>query len=268
MFYNAKSSSVKLMDADMEYISFGKGDKVMIMLPGLGDALRSMKGTAWYFALLYKKYTKDYTVYVFSRKNKIPEGYTTRDMARDQAEAMKELGITQAYVIGVSQGGMISQWLAIDYPELVSKLVLVVTLSRQNETIKTVLGNWLNMAKAADYRSIMLDTAEKSYSQKYIEKHRLSFPLLGKFGKPKDFTRFMIQGNACINHNTYEELEKINCPTLIIGGDCDKIVEGKSSRDIAGKIAGSQLYMYKELGHGLYDEAPDFNQRVLDFLNT
>ena len=51
-------------------------------------------------------------------------------MAKDQVEVMKKLGISKASIIGVSQGGMIAQCIAIDYPELLDKLVLAVTVSR------------------------------------------------------------------------------------------------------------------------------------------
>jgi pimeloyl-ACP methyl ester carboxylesterase len=57
----------------------------------------------------------------------------------------------------------------------------------------------------------------------------------------------------------------IACPTLVIGGTDDRIVTGKASEEIAGKIPGSKLYMYQGLGHGLYEEAPDFLNRVKDF---
>ena len=38
-------------------------------------------------AFMYREFCKNFTVYAFSRKNELPEGYTTRDMAKDQAEA-------------------------------------------------------------------------------------------------------------------------------------------------------------------------------------
>lgn len=73
----------------MDYIRFGTGKRILIMLPGLGDSLRSVKGTALPMAMMYRKFCKDFTVYAFSRKNALLKGYTTRDMARDQAEAME-----------------------------------------------------------------------------------------------------------------------------------------------------------------------------------
>lgn len=105
MLYHAKNGNVQVDDTDINYVSFGKGDNVLIMLPGLGDGLKTVKGMALPLAMTYKSYAKDYTVFVFSRKNKIPESYSTRDMAADQAKAMKHLGIANANVLGVSQGG-------------------------------------------------------------------------------------------------------------------------------------------------------------------
>ena len=94
MLYNAKNGTLKIGDTTMDYIRFGSGERILVMLPGLGDGLRSMKGTALPMAFMYRVFTKEFTVYAFSRKNVLPVGYTTRDMARDQAEAMERLGIS------------------------------------------------------------------------------------------------------------------------------------------------------------------------------
>lgn len=266
MLFNAKNCNIQIGNTDMDYISFGKGNKPLIMLPGLGDGLKTAKGTALPFAAAYRQYGENHKVYVFSRKNQLEKDYTTRDMAKDQAVVMRKLGITDADIIGISQGGMIAQYMAIDYPDLVNKLVLAVTLSTQNKVIQQVVHHWIELAKSDDYKGIFIDTAEKSYSEKYIRKYRLLYPILTRLGKPKDFNRFIIQANACITHNAYDELSKINRPTLVIGGDCDKIVGPDSSAEIADKIPNSQLHIYRGLGHAAYEEAKDFNSKVLNFL--
>lgn len=265
MLLNAKNGSVNIGDTEMEYITFGNGSDVLIMLPGLGDGLATVKGKALAFAMSYREYAKDYKVYLFSRKSQLKDGYTTRDMAKDQAEAMRILGISKASVLGVSQGGMIAQYLTIDYPDLVDKLVLAVTLSKQNETIQPAVSSWIDMAKRGDYKGIMIDTAEKSYSEAYLKKNRIFFPILGKLGKPKSFDRFLIQANACLGHNAYQELDQIACPTLVIGGDDDKIVGVDAASEIAEKIKDSELFIYNGLGHATYEEAKDFNDRILKF---
>ena len=83
MLYHAQNGIVKLKNAEIDYVCYGTGDKILIMLPGLGDALRSIKGTALPFALAYRKHSADYKVYMFSRKHPIEEGYSIRDMAKD-----------------------------------------------------------------------------------------------------------------------------------------------------------------------------------------
>ena len=268
MLWNAKNGCVRIGDTDMYYVSFGKGTDHLIMIPGLGDGLTTVKGMALPMSMAYQIYANDYKVFIFSRKNDLEEGYSTRDMARDQAEAMKLLGIKKANVLGISQGGMIAQYLAIDYPEFVEKLVLAVTLSKQNELIQNVVGNWISMAEHNDYKHLMIDTAERSYSERYLKKYRLFYPLLGRIGKPKDFGRFIIQARSCINHNAYPELDKIMCPTLVIGGECDRIVGVDASREIVEKINFCEEYIYKEFGHAAYEEAKDFNGRVLKFLSN
>lgn len=265
MFWNAQNGSVSIGDTDMDYVSFGKGRDALIMLPGLGDGLTTVKGMAIPMAITYRMFACNYKVYIFSRKNYLPEGYSTRDMARDQAEAMKRLGISKAKVVGISQGGMIAQYLAIDFPELVEKLVLAVTLSKQNEMVREAVTKWIGMAMQGSYKDLMIDTAEKSYSERYLRKYRRLYPLLGKIGKPKDFSRFMIQATSCIGHDAYAELENIICPVLVIGGDNDRIVGVNASYEIADKIKNCELFIYKGLGHAAYEEARDFNKRVQDF---
>ncbi|MBD5552152.1 MAG: alpha/beta hydrolase [Lachnospiraceae bacterium] len=266
MFYHARNGSVRVENSEMDYICFGNGNKNLIMLPGLGDGLTTVKGKALTLSILYRIYAREFTVYVFSRKNYLPEGYSTREMAKDQAEAMEALGISKADILGISQGGMIAQYLAIDYPDLVDKLVLAVTSSKPNEIIEKVIGDWIEMATQGNYKDLMIDTAERSYSDSYLKKYRWLYPLLGRMGKPKSFSRFLVQAVSCIEHNAYAELDKIVCPALVIGGDCDKIVGTTCASDIADKINGSELFIYKGLGHAAYEEAKDFHERILKFL--
>lgn len=268
MFYNAKNENIEIGNTDMDFISFGKGDKCLIMIPGIGDGLKTVKGMAIAMAMMYKCFANLYKVYVFSRKNHLEKGCSTRDMAADYKIAMEKLGILQADIVGISQGGMIAQYIAIDYPKAVRKLVLAVTLSKQNETVQEVIGDWIIMAELNNYKNILIDSIEKSYTEKRLKKYRLLYPLLGRIGKPKNLNRFIIQANSCINHNSYCDLHSIKCPTLVIGADNDKVVGIKSSEEIARKVENSMLIIYKGFGHGVYEEAKDFNTRILEFLTS
>ena len=265
MFYGAKNDSIKIDNTEIEYIVFGNGTKPLVMIPGLGEGLKTVKGTAVPFALMYHEVAKEYKVYCFSRRNVLPEGFTTKDMADDLYFCMCELGIEKAMVLGVSLGGMVVQQLAIHHPEVVEKLILTVTIARQNDTVQQMTAKWMDYAKEDRHKDIMIDTSENSYTEEYLKKLRPLYGLLGNVGKPKNFDRFLIMAQAGRSHDVYEELEKITCPTLVIGGRQDKIVGPTASDELAAKIPGSELYVYEDYGHGLYEEAKDFVPRVLEF---
>lgn len=73
---------------------------------------------------------------------------------------------------------MIAQCIEIMSPERVSKLVLAVTSSKTNEMINNVVGNWIKLAEREDFKNIFIDIAEKSHSEKYLEKYRRYYNIL------------------------------------------------------------------------------------------
>ena len=266
MLYEAKNDILSIGNTAMEYIRFGSGKQTLIMLPGLGDGLRTMRGTALPMAAMYRCFTKDYTVYAFSRRNTIPEGFTTRDMAEDVCFAMEALGIEKAHVMGVSMGGMIAQHLAADHPEKVEKLVLVVTCHKPNPIMISGLLQWKEYALQDDHTSLMDSNVRLIYSDAYYRKNKKYIPMLAKLTKPDSYDRFLKQSEACLTHNAAEKLSKIHAPTFVIGGEDDRVLGWEPSQEIAQAIPNAVLHLYHEWGHGLYDEAKDFNSLVLAYL--
>ena len=263
MIYHTKEQTLKFPHMQIDYITFGIGAKPLIMIQGLNT--RSIKGAGISLAYMYRIFAKDYKFYLFDRRTDIREGITVRDLATDIALAMDTLGITNADIFGVSQGGMIGQYLAIDRPDLVQKLVLAVTLSKNNDTVNDVINNWIEMTVQGNMKRLVEDMAIKMYSNKYVKRYKLFMPLLTALQKPKDIQRFITLAKSCLTCNAYEELDKITCPVFVIGGQQDKVVTGQASEEIAEKL-GCQIYMYDNLGHAAYEEAKDFNNRVYEFL--
>lgn len=266
MLYHAKNGTLPMDGTTMDYIRFGSGKRTLIMLPGLGDGLRTMKGTALPMALLYHVYAKDFTVYAFSRKNELPEGYTTRDMARDQRRAMDLLGIREADIFGVSMGGMIAQHLAADYPERVGKLILAVTCAQPNSILTESVAEWMAQAEQGDHTALMDSNVRRIYTDRYYKRNKWMIPITGKLTKPKSYHRFFVQANACLTHNAFDRLSFITAPTLVVGGGKDKTLGCEPSREIAGQIPGARLRIYPEFGHGVYEEAKSFHKGMLMFL--
>jgi pimeloyl-ACP methyl ester carboxylesterase len=236
------------------------------VLPGLSDGLATVAGKSFMLSMYYRRFGKHFRVYVFSRRQNLPEGYTTRQMAADQAAAMRTLNLQDASVIGISQGGMVAQFLAIDHPQFVSRLVLAVTTPEATKTLKNVISGWMKMADKGDYPSLILDMMKKTYTEAYQKKIRPFYPIMTHVGKPDTFHRFLIQAQACAEHSATGELEQIRIPTLCIGGTDDHIAGAGQAEALAGVIPQAELETYPKLGHGAFSETKAFNHRMLEFL--
>ena len=252
----------------MDYVTFGKGKDALVIIPGLGDGLQTVKGKAQLFSLSYRLLAKRYKIYVFSRINELRQGYKTRDMAADVAEAMEVLNITSAYVMGISQGGMIAQWLAVDFPERVQRLILAVTTAKPSQLARERIEHWQKLSQSGNFKHLMLDIAQHSYTQKSYQKWRLLYNVMGIFGRIKDKQRIDIQAVSCLKHDSLDFLEKINCPTLIIGAEKDDVLGVDSSLGLHQHIKDSQLTILPECGHALYEQNKDIQKRVLVFLES
>ncbi len=266
MLWNGKNGSVRIGQTEMDYVRFGRGPGTLILLPGLSDGLATVRGKALLLARPYRSFFEAFTVYMFSRKRQMPEDYSIRDMAADQAAALYALGVEHAGVMGVSQGGMVAQALAIGHPALVEKLVIAVSAPNANETVQANLDVWMKLAAQGDHKALMIDTAEKSYSEAYLKRLRKAYPVIGLIGRPKDYRRFLINARAIAGFDVRADLASIRCPTLILGGGNDHIVGAQAAREMHERIIGSKLHIYPRLGHAAYEEAPDFNDRIFRFL--
>ena len=266
MGYNAKNGTLHIDGGTVDYIRFGTGQRVLVMLPGLGDGLRTVKGTAVPMAVMYREFGKDFTVYAFSRKAPAVPGCGTRDMARDVAAAMAVLEIEKADILGVSMGGMIAQWLAVDFPERVNKLVLAVTSPRPNPILLESIDEWVALAQKGDHGGFMDSNLRRIYSEDYYRKNKWMAPIVGWLTKPKSYERFFVLARACRDHDAWDRLLEIKVPALVIGGGQDKALGGEASREMARRIPGAVLKMYPQWGHGVYEEEKDFNRQVIAFL--
>ena len=259
-------SSVKLKNNEMDYFRFGTGDRIFVMLPGLSvkSILNSAEGVAW----TYRMFSDDFTVYCFDRTKFLTENYNIGQLAEDTAEAMTSLGLKNACLFGASQGGMMAQYIAINHPELVGRLLLASTCSRLNPTAEAVMESWVECAQKGDIDSFCDLFIDVLYGKDFAEKYGEFIRIAHRDVTPEDFSRFVILGRSCATLDVYDRLGEIRCPVLVIGAENDRVLTARGSLEIAEKL-GCECYMYgAEYGHCVFDEAPDYKQRIYDFFTA
>ena len=251
--------------AAVDYIVFGKGSRDLVLIPGLVLGLKRLRGTGRQLAFSYRLFAKDFRIWCFDHRQDLPQDVTIKDLADDLAAAMRAAGIEQADILGVSQGGMIAQYLALDHPQLVRRLVLGVTLCENNPVVEGCIRRWLDLTQTKGIKSAALDSFKQTYSDKYLATWGFFLPFLADSVKKSDPQRFVALAKACLTCNTKNRLTELTCPVLVLGGRLDKIVGPDASETIARQL-GCEVHIYEDLGHSAYEEAKDFNQRVYRFL--
>ena len=253
-------SSVQVKGGEFPYIRFGTGKKNLVKVAGMN--MTGLAGLGEPVSEMYRDYVKEYTVYVFDRLRVLPDDASVRSMAQDTAEAMRALGIEKADVMGASQGGMIALYLAIDHPELVHALIPCSSCCYQNEVGKETFSVWSALADQMDGNGIYRDF----FARVYTVPNEAALALCLDTSTDDQCRRFGILARACYNFDCRDELAKVQCPVLVLGSAHDRVLGSASSPDLAERL-GCECFLYQDYGHAVYDEAPDFRQRMLEFLH-
>ena len=264
-----KIETVQADTFSMDYFRFGSGEKTLVILPGL--SVQSVMGAADAIAEAYRPIEDRFTVYVFDRRTDIPSPYPIRDMARDTAEAFRALGLKDVCLFGASQGGMIALVLAIEYPELVGRMVLGSSSANVQEAQYRVIEKWIRLAKAEDREGLYLAFGWEIYPPAVFEQYREALIAAAGTVTDRDLERFVILAEGTKGFDVVKELDRIRCPVLAIGVFEDSVLDSDATMEIAEKLdvrPDFRLYMYTGYGHAAFDTAPDYKERILRFFES
>ena len=247
----------------MRYILFGSGAKTMVVVPGL--SLNFVTDNVQLLKNKFASFTDEFTVYVFDVKEDVPEGYSIFQMGDDLAAVIQDLGLSDIYMLGCSMGGMESICVAGRHPELVKKVIVAASSCKANKNSDRVFSNWIKLAKEGKCRELTADMGQKIYSKAVYEANREAFSAMADGLTDKLLSRFVRSAGAMVGADITEEASAIKCPMLVVGSLGDEVMTAEASNQIAD-ITGKELFMYgKEFPHAVYDEAPDFLERVRTF---
>jgi pimeloyl-ACP methyl ester carboxylesterase len=170
-------------------------------------------------------------------------------------------------------GGIIAQRLAINYPERIKSLILGCTSPGGINQVQPDAEVIMTLLSGASIPTTPLEAAWASvpilYSTYFIENHRDSIAehIETMIEIPTPAHGFMQQLQACLAHDTYEELTKISIPVLVIHGDEDRLIPVENGKMLADRIKDSELYIVPGAGHLYLTEAQKaVDEKVIDFL--
>ena len=193
--------------------------------------------------------------------------YSIADMAGDAVAVLDELAIQKAHLVGLSMGGMIAQEVAIQQPDRVASLTLMMTsgyvgdpdlpgltshyfldyLAKGIPLLKyRILGGERNLIRERIAKTILvvgreaLDIKELAELVLYDLRKRRGINIQGAF-----------QHQAAVSSagSRYEKLKTLPVPTLIIHGTSDQFIPVEHGKKLVETIPNAKGIWLNGVGH-------------------
>jgi pimeloyl-ACP methyl ester carboxylesterase len=176
-------------------------------------------------------------------------------------EVFNKLNISNLTIIGHSQGCLEALEYYSKYSKRVKSLVFIGGSYRM-----PVNQDLIDLAEDGDYQAVKL-MMKWSYedSKKFIGGN----PVEKIINSPRDIREILaIDLVACNNYkNGSEALKSINCPTLFIFGELDKMVNLEKGKKFAELIPNSKIHIIKNCGHMImFEKAFEMREKISEFL--
>jgi len=185
----------------------------------------------------------------------VPGPYTLDDLGGDVVALLDHLGLGRVHVGGLSLGGMVSMWLAINAPDRVDRMAVLCTSAKlgpasmweeRAATVRahgtsaiapTIVGRWFTPALAATRPDLI---AEYEGMLKGI-----------------DAEGYALCCAAIAAMDLLDELPTVGVPTLVIAGADDPATPPPHGQAIADRIPGARLQVVDGAAHFANVEQPD-----------
>jgi len=220
---------------------YGQG-KPLLFIHGNGGSINNFTKQIPYFVQNYKVIIADSRAQGKSSDPKDSISYEM--MADDYAALLDAMKIDSAYVVGWSDGGINGLLMAIRHPEKVKKLAVTGANLRPDTTA----------VPQAIWDMVMPAYAGLKAKPDKNEMEKGAYKLF----------RLLVENP----HIPLKDLQKITCPTLVIGGDHDVIKE-EHTMEIYKNIPNAYLWILPNAGHStpiVY--TTEFNSKIDDFFKN
>ncbi|WP_439861930.1 3-oxoadipate enol-lactonase [Pseudomonas sp. MBLB4136] len=257
---------VQLADGELNYQLEGPaGAPVLVLSNSLGTDLHMWDAQMPAFTEHFRVLRYDTRGHGHSL---VSEGfYSIEQNGRDVLALLDALDVAKAHFCGLSMGGLIGQWLAINAGERLDKLVLCNTAAKiaspevWNPRIDTVL---------RDGQAAMQALRDASIARWFTAEFAAAEP-----AKVEPVVAMLAQTSpqgyaancAAVRDADYrEQLGAIRAPTLIVAGSADPVTTVADGRFMAERISGARLLELHAAHLSNVEAGEAFTRPVLDFL--
>lgn len=196
-----------------------------------------------------------------------PGPYCIEQLGRDALALLDALHIRRTHFCGLSMGGLIGQWMAVNAPERIERLVLCNTAARigtsdtWNSRINTVLAGGVQAMEDLREASI-----QRWFTPTYVERAPETVEVVVSMLARTDPLGYAANCAAVRDADFRAELSRINATTLIVCGASDQVTTTEDGRFMQSHIVGAELAEFPAAHLSNVEMDDSFSLRVMDFL--
>jgi 3-oxoadipate enol-lactonase len=242
-------------------VEAGRGPAVLL-LHGLGWDHSLWNPTVAYFGSRYHMIAADTRGHGASDK---PDGpYDMGMFAHDYAALADALGISRLCVIGLSQGGMVAQRLALLRPQLVSALVLVSTSCKSDPSLRENMEARIAAMDKVGPKAAAAIAAESIFSPAWRAANPEALARFVAWRAAMPSEPLNAATRALYDFNLSGDLPRIAVPTLVIAGGEDVLTRPNGMEEIASLVPDAEYRLIPGAGHMIPVEQPEALTGLLD----
>jgi 3-oxoadipate enol-lactonase len=199
-----------------------------------------------------------------------PDGpYDMVMFALDYAALADALGLTGICVIGLSQGGMVAQNLALLRPDLVASLVLISTSCKSAPSLRDNMEARISAMDKMGPEAAAGIAAESIFSPGWRVANPAALARFVSWRSAMPSASLNAATRALYEFNLSNDLPRIAVPTLVVAGQEDVLTRPEGMQEIAALIPGAEYRLIPKSGHMIPVEQPGLLDALVDeFLKT
>jgi 3-oxoadipate enol-lactonase len=199
-------------------------------------------------------------------RSEAPEGPYTIDMlGQDAVAVLDAAGVKRALFCGLSKGGMVGQWLGVNAPDRVGRLVLANTAAFigapevWNQRIETV--------RAQGMAAIVPGVIDRWFTKPFQERAPDSVARIRDMLLATDPEGYAACCAAVRDMDQRQTIGAIRVPTLVIAGRHDLATSPEQGRLIADTIPGARFLELDAAHLSNIEAEAAFTRALLEFLD-
>lgn len=241
------------------------GAPALVLANSLGTTLRLWDAQVPRFAARYRLVRYDMRGH---GQSDVPAGpYSLEQLGGDLLALLDALDIAEASICGLSLGGLVGQWVAVEHPARVRSLILANTAARIGS-----VASWderIAAVHTGGMAAIRDAAVARFLSEGFRRAHPAETRAVAAMLESTPPEGYVAACGALREADLRAVVGNIRARTLVLGGTRDESTPTAQARALAAAIPNSELTIFAGAAHLSNVEMGDtFTSRVLAFLDA